>query len=168
MDGNLLACDGMHEAFFSCMEHKSVWDVLATVRGISQDGEPGMAQMNADLVLAAGEQVDAEQGTRGACGVGGGEGQEMRPGERWLAGATHAHAATVVTVASDRISKRSRALWETSAYDGEVPLLNTSLGDKAVKERLRLFLFGKQNDARGLAVKPLQGLQVIQSGTVPN
>ena len=117
-------------------------------------------QMHADLVLAAGEQLDIDIGARGQATAALKALEHLHARLRWLAAGTDAHLAAVVTVAGDGLVDELLVPVDLALGERQVVLFESVVDDHLVKGGLRLLVEREQHHAGGVAVQAVERLHV--------
>lgn len=156
---DVLAGNGMRKGHAVGVEHQSAW-ARRSVQVVAHQRMVLAGQMDANLMLAAGEQLDIDIRTRGQASTALKALEHLDARLRRLAAGTDAHLAAIVAVAGDRLVDELFVPVYLALGQRQIVLFEGVVVHHLVKGGLRLFVEREQNHAGGVAVQAVERLHV--------
>ena len=152
---DVLAGYGMREGHAVGVEHQAA-GARRSVQVVAHQRMVLAGQMDANLKLAAGEQIDNDIRTRGQASTALKALELLHASLRRLAAGADAHLSAVVTVAGDGLVDELLVPVDLALGQRQIVLFEGVVDDHLVKGGLRLFVERKQHHAGGVAVQAVE------------
>lgn len=156
---DVLAGYGMRKGHAVGMEHEAA----RTRRAVQVVANQGMAlacQVHADLMFAAGEQLDIDIRARGQATTALKTLEHLDARLRGLSAGADTHLAAIVAVARDGLVDELFVPVDLALGERQVVLFERVVDDHLVKGGLRLLVEREQHHAGGVAVQAVERLHV--------
>ena len=162
---DVLAGYGMREGHAVGVEHQAA-GARRSVQVVAYQGMALAGQMHADLVLAAGEQLDIDIRTRGQAAAALKALEHLDARLRGLSAGADTHLAAIVSVAGDGLVDELFVPVDLALGERQIVLFEGVVVHHLIKSRLRLFVERKQHHAGGVTVQAVERLHVSRGKAV--
>ena len=156
---DVLAGYGMREGHAVGVEHQAT-RARRSVQVVAYQGMTLACQVHANLMLAAGEQLDIDIRARGQASAALKALEHLDARLRRLAAGTDAHLTAIVAVAGDGLVDELFVPVDLALGERQIVLFECVVDDQLVKGRLRLLVEREQHHAGGVAVQAVERLHV--------
>ena len=156
---DVLAGNGMRKGHAVGVEHQST-GASSAVQVVADQGVMLTGQVDANLMLAAGEQLDIDIRTRGQTSAALKALEHLHARLRRLAAGADAHLAAVVAVAGDGLVDELLVPVDLALGQRQIVLFEGVVVHHLVKGGLRLLVEREQHHAGGVAVQAVERLHV--------